>query len=195
MLARVLEPETLDHLAADDPIAQRSRRDLRRVNRVMGARGILVRALQRVVRADASSAPLRVVELGCGDGSLMLDVARSGALGSAAVELTLLDQLPIVSAATIADYAQLGWCARPATTDVLTWAADTASAERWDVVVANLFLHHFDGDALRTLLAGCARRADAVARLRAAAQPFRARRQPPRGLRRRQRGDAARCRA
>ena len=31
------------------------------------------------------------------------------------------------------------------------------------MVVANLFLHHFDGDALRRLLAGCARRADALA--------------------------------
>ena len=41
MLPRVLEPETLDHLAPDDPVAQRSRRDLRRVNAFMGARRIL----------------------------------------------------------------------------------------------------------------------------------------------------------
>ena len=45
MLPRVLEPETLDHLAPDDPSAQRARRDLRRVNAFMGARGILERAL------------------------------------------------------------------------------------------------------------------------------------------------------
>jgi len=44
---------------------------------------------------------------------------------------------------------------------VLDWArAD--DAERWDAVVANLFLHHFDGDVLRGVLAGCARRADAL---------------------------------
>ena len=30
------------------------------------------------------------------------------------------------------------------------------------MVVANLFLHHFDGDACAALLAGCARRADAL---------------------------------
>ncbi len=45
---------------------------------------------------------------------------------------------------------------------MLDWA-DATDGERWDVVVANLFLHHFDGAALRRLLAGCARRADALA--------------------------------
>ena len=49
MLPRVLEPETLDHLAPDDPVAQRSRRDLRRVNAFMGARRILARAMGRAL--------------------------------------------------------------------------------------------------------------------------------------------------
>ena len=164
MLARVLEPETLDHLAADDPAAQRSRRDLRRVNRVMGAHGILVRALQRVVpEGRPATAPLRIVELGCGDGLLMLDVARSRAFGGRAVQLSLLDQQPIVTASTIAAYAQAGWRAETLTADVLRWADDHASDARWDIVVANLFLHHFEGEALLGLLAGCARRADALA--------------------------------
>ena len=50
VLPRILEPETLDHLAPDDPAARRSRRDLRRVNAFMGARRILARALDRVTR-------------------------------------------------------------------------------------------------------------------------------------------------
>ena len=104
MLARILEPETLDHLAADDPEAQRSRRDLRRVNAFMGARRILARALARVAaRGDAR--PLRIVELGCGDGRLMLDVARHRGARWPSVSLDLLDRQPIVDAATIADYA------------------------------------------------------------------------------------------
>ena len=53
MLPRALEPETLDHLAPDDPVAQRSRRDLRRVNAFMGARGILERALAKALAATA----------------------------------------------------------------------------------------------------------------------------------------------
>ena len=58
-------------------------------------------------------------------------------------------------------YAAAGWHARPLVADVLEWA-DAADDERWDVVVANLFLHHFEGAALSRVLAGCARRADAL---------------------------------
>ncbi len=187
VLPRVLEPETLDHLAPDDPVAMRSRRDLRRVNAFMGARGILERAIGRALagrprarpgEAPATSReaapgsggagrgearPLRIVELGCGDGRLMLDVAQHRGQRWPNVTLDLLDRQPIVEPETIAAYAAAGWQARPMVADVMDWAAGDAAGGRWDLVVANLFLHHFDGDSLSRLLAGCARRADALA--------------------------------
>jgi Methyltransferase domain len=168
MLPRVLEPETLDHLAPDDPVAQRSRRDLRRVNAFMGARGILERALAKALATTAETAAragrrLRVIELGCGDGKLMLDVAKHRGTRWPDVDLDLLDRQPIVEPETIAAYAAAGWKARPRVADVLDWADERDAGERWDVVVANLFLHHFDGEGLRRLLSGCARRADALA--------------------------------
>jgi SAM-dependent methyltransferase len=160
VLPRILEPETLDHLAPDDPVAQRSRRDLRRVNAFMGARRILARSLDRVTR-EARREPLRIVELGCGDGRLMLEVARHRGERWPEATIDLLDRQPIVDAATIAAYAAAGWRARPVVAEALDWA-DAADGERWDVVVANLFLHHFESAALGRVLAGCARRADAL---------------------------------
>ena len=69
----------------------------------MGARGILARALRGRRRARQRR-PLRMLEIGCGDGLLMLDVARRrGPL--AGRELTLLDRQPIVDPATLAAYA------------------------------------------------------------------------------------------
>jgi SAM-dependent methyltransferase len=168
VLPRILEPETLDHLAPDDPAAQRARRDLRRVNAFMGARGILERALEKALATSDGTVGgigrrLRILEIGCGDGRLMLEVARHRGDRWPEVELDLLDRQPIVDAGTIAAYEAAGWQARARIADVLDWAADRESTERWDVVVANLFLHHFDGDGLHRLLAGCARRADALA--------------------------------
>jgi SAM-dependent methyltransferase len=168
MLPRVLEPETLDHLAPDDPAAISARRDLRRVNAVMGARRILERALEKALAATdetvgGAGRQLRILEIGCGDGRLMLELARHRGERWPGVELDLLDRQPIVDADTIAAYAAAGWHARPRLADVLDWAEDRSSSDHWDLVVANLFLHHFEGDALRRLLAGCARRADALA--------------------------------
>jgi len=161
MLTRVLEPETLDHLAHDDPVAQRSRRDLRRVNAFMGARRILARAMTRAL-GDAPTRPLRILELGCGDGRLMLDVAKHRGNRWPGARLDLLDRQPIVDDATLAGFAAAGWQARPVVADVVDWA-NADDGERWSLIVANLFLHHFDGPSLARLLHACARRADALA--------------------------------
>lgn len=166
-MARVVAAETLDGLAESDPHAIRSRSDLRRVHRAMGTRSILLSALRAMTPARRETSPWRVLELGAGDGSLMLGVARVLAPEWPPVELTLLDRQPLVSRATIDGYAEVGWTARSQAVDALDWAA-AASARphtrdgplRWDLIVANLFLHHFEGRQLTALLAAIAARGD-----------------------------------
>lgn len=189
-LPRVVSVETLDLLGADDPAAQRSRRDLQRVHRAMGTRRTLLRALRELPGLQQRRTPLRVLELGAGDASLMLGVARSlGGLWPA-VEFTVLDRQPLVTRATVAAYARLGWRVATDVRDVFEWAGHAApqvapdaaahatpqvvphaariaaphialptaqptaphAAPRWDLIVANLFLHHFEGAGLGTLL-------------------------------------------
>ncbi len=71
MQARVLEPEWLDELPPQDPRAVRSRADLRRVNWVMANARLLAKAL-----TEGLTPGTRIVDLGSGDGSLMLGVAN-----------------------------------------------------------------------------------------------------------------------
>lgn len=172
-MPRLVEPETLDGLSPDDPAAVRSRRDLKRVHRAMGTRTILRRALLDLCGPRPAAAPLRVLELGAGDGSLMLGVARALGPAWARVELTLLDRQPIVARATLEGYEKAGWRATAHVADVLDWARDAApqgpgsdaapqdrgsgdGPARWDLIVANLFLHHFQGPQLDALLRAAA---------------------------------------
>lgn len=167
-LPRVVTPEVLDELPQDDPSAVASRRDLRRVHRAMGSRAILLRALARATARRPS--PRRVLELGAGDGTLMLRAARRLASEWPDVRLTLLDRQRVVDDRTLDAFARLGWQARTLQADVLDWVAQPVE-ERWDVVVANLFVHHFRDDTLRALLRGVAARTDAFV----ACEPRRAR--------------------
>lgn len=151
--------EMLDELDATDPAAERSRRDLRRVHRAMGTRSILLCALRQLTPPGPDAAPFRVLELGAGDGSLMLGVARTIAAEWPRVELTLLDRQALVGGATIAGYARLGWTADARVVDALEWAGastsdrlDGSRTARWDLIVANLFMHHFEGAQLEALL-------------------------------------------
>jgi hypothetical protein len=159
-LPRVVAAETLDVLPPGDPAALRSRRDLRRVHRAMRTRAVLQRALQGWRFERERPAPLRVLELGAGDGTLLLGIAQMLAHQWPRVELVLLDRQRVVEHATLERYALLGWQARVETADVLDWAAQRASGGRWDLIVANLFIHHFEGAALAALLGAIAARTD-----------------------------------
>lgn len=167
--ARVVGRETLDHLAPGDPAAQRSRRDLGRVHRAMGTRSIVARGWRALWPTQCVTGPLKVLELGAGDGSLLLAVARTLAPAWPAVTLTLLDRQDIVSPATLASFAGLGWTARVEVADALDWAAaagttsgtvSTAAPDSpaWDLITTTLFLHHFEGAQLDALLAAIALR-------------------------------------
>jgi len=145
-LPRRLEPEWLDHLPAEDPRAMRSRRDLTRVNSFMGN----ARRMAKALLAHAASAPQHIVDLGSGDGQFMLAVARRLAPRWSGVTVVLLDQQNIVSQATRAGFAALGWRAEPTSADVFDFLAQARAA---DVVTANLFLHHFADAELARLLA------------------------------------------
>jgi hypothetical protein len=161
---RLVLPEMLDELAAEDPRAQRARRDLRRVHGFMRSPAILKRLIETV--ALPRTRPCRLIELGAGDGTLMLRVAaRLGALPSR-VELTLLDRVDLLADSTREAYRQMGWEARTLIGDVRDWARvpDEAAGPgaAYDLCIAALFLHHFPGAELAQILRGIARRASAL---------------------------------
>jgi hypothetical protein len=165
-MPRHVAAETLDHLAPDDPEALRSRRDLVRVHRAMGTRAIVTRGWRELVLTERSGRPLRILEIGAGDGSLLLGVARAMAPHWPPVQLTLLDHQDIVTRATLAGYAELGWDAQVQVADVLAWAdgpdcgASGTALPRRDLITTTLFLHHFEGSQLDRLLAAVAARTD-----------------------------------
>lgn len=158
-LARQIEAEWLDTLDANHAGARASRRDLRRINVAMGTLSIACAAL---ARATAAAPPRSILELGAGDGSLMARLARRLVERWPAVEVTLLDRQDVIAPDALAAIRSAGWRVSVVTRDVLDWLAQP-EAQRWDVAFANLFVHHFSGDALDALLSGIAARCGAFA--------------------------------
>jgi len=145
---RLVRPEILDGLAEKDPRAIAARRDLILVNRLMFQQAIIARLLGE----NVASPPRRVLEIGAGDGSFMLGIARRLAGKWPNVTLTLLDRADLVTRARRAAFAELGWRAEAVTADIFDWLRTVGDA-RFDVVVANLFLHHFSDADLKRLFA------------------------------------------
>jgi hypothetical protein len=156
-MPRRVDPEWLDFMPASDPRAIRSRQDLRRVNRLLGSLRTLLSAIDPLV---VPGQPLHLIELGAGDGSLMLQLAQQRRTQWGDVRLTLLDRHPLVSLRTLAALRACGWQVEVVEADVFRWLTQPtlpASA----IVLSNLFVHHFEGVALNRLLAGIAGKAQA----------------------------------
>jgi hypothetical protein len=167
-MQRRVSPEALDELTQHDAAAVASRLDLRRIHKVMGSAGITQRALQRMTVSRPKNRPLRVLELGAGDGSLMLAVAESLWPTWPCVQFSLLDRVPLLTRQTSKRFAALGWTTLSHIEDVLAWAQEpepdvrrgSNETMRFDVIVSHLFLHHFEGDELAAVLRAVSRRCD-----------------------------------
>jgi hypothetical protein len=99
--------------------------------------------------------PKRIVELGAGDGTFMLGVARRLASRWRGVRLVFLDQQDIVSDATRENFRSFGWQTESVTADVFDFL-DAQKPGSADLIAANLFLHHFSKDQLARLFASAA---------------------------------------
>ena len=131
--ARRIEPEILDSLPPDAPGVREARRDLRRINAIMGNHRWIHRVLLRYLRPGD-----RVAELGAGDGALALRLGDT------------------IKHTTDSRYFALDLAPSPhdwRVEDKFEWIQgdwrQTCTRCAPDVVVANLFFHHFDDAALR----------------------------------------------
>src|SRR6202047_2791981 len=115
-LARRVEPELLDHMPADDRAAVRARRDLKRLNAVILQSGIMAPILAAQWAHDP---PRTILDLGAGDGTFMLSVARRLAARWPSVIVTLLDRQSIVSQETRDAFVASSWKVETIAADVL----------------------------------------------------------------------------
>ena len=152
-MKRIVHPELLDTLPPDDPRAARSRRDLRRLNGWMRHHAIMADTLRKYWNG---SAPAQITELGAGDGNFLFRVAQKISAGWPDATARLLDLQKIATPKTLVDFVALGWRTETVVADVFDWPPTPAGDE---VVIANLFLHHFEDARLAELFRQVSQRA------------------------------------
>ena len=139
-----MEREWLDELPANDPGAQGSRRDLKRLNSWMGHVRIVERELRSLPNTDRA---LRLAELGAGDGDFLLRIAHRLGNSWRGSEAIMVDRQKLITQETARGFHELGWRIETRVADVFDWCRGD-QAGHFDVVTTNLFLHHFDSKRL-----------------------------------------------
>lgn len=141
----------------DDPDLDRGEHEralvaLSRVNRVSGTAGRIIRVLSRIPGGRV----LRVLDVGCGGGDVVIRVARWAAREGRGVELVGLDRSEVAL-----EHARRA--AEGARTGIDFVQADAVASfppGPWDLVVINLFLHHLPDPEIVALLQEVRREAD-----------------------------------
>src|ERR1039458_2530399 len=117
-MKRVVKPEWLDELPAHDPRAARSRRDIQRLNLLMGHHRIVAQILSKTF---SGRAPRNLVEIGGGGGEFLLSVARQLENRWQKAEATLVDRADVCDSQTRGEFSVLGWNTKVEVADALAW--------------------------------------------------------------------------
>ena len=137
------DPEWMDGAGNSEDDLARVLEDLGRVNRFLQGNRISLAAVRRYVHRGGHRGVLRVLDVGAGRGDLGMALVREARREGRAIEVVALDRDPV-----IAGLAVRACAAYPEIRVVEGDALDPPFADRsFDLVVANLFLHHFDLDA------------------------------------------------
>lgn len=153
---RIVEPEILDRLRPEDPRARRSRGDLRRLNRIMLHPRFFRRTIESLIQMKSVHS---MVELGSGDGWLLARLLSSARLKNLVV--TAVDREPSFSPSTIDQIESRDVKLNVVKADVMDWLERERKATQ--LMIANLFLHHFETERLRRMLEWIAERTEIFA--------------------------------
>jgi len=146
-MRRIVQPEILDNLSSSDPRAIRARRDLRLINTLMNHARLMRSAMIPILEKRA---PVRVAEIGSGDGSLAGKIWRKWGSVSNGSRIDFVDRAGSLSPTIRTELEQFGWTVTEYPYDVMQWLIKVETD--YDACYSSLFLHHFHEGELRQLL-------------------------------------------
>ena len=133
--------DTLDKLAA--------------INRWLGGNKVTIGGLKKLLAKTSKEMPLTIVDLGCGGGDILRDVANFGRKNGLDFNLIGIDanEYAIVYARELSsDYPEISY-------RHINIFSEEFKALEYDVILTTLFLHHFNQEQLVNILANLLKKA------------------------------------
>lgn len=150
------QPELIDELTLSGEDLRRNLEELAFINRWLGGNQVTLNGLNQLLAArynhpapsDGKTAPLRIADLGCGGGDMLVRMAQWASRKKLPVALVGID-----ANAFIMDYARRHTHGQ----DRITYVqqnifSDEFRQHTFDIVTATLFCHHFEEPSLIRLL-------------------------------------------
>ncbi|MFO7672776.1 MAG: methyltransferase domain-containing protein [Lutibacter sp.] len=146
---RSTQIELMDDFSVEGNLLRESLDSLANINKWLGGNFVTLNGLKKVLKKYDKSKPITMLDLGCGNGDMLREVAKFGK--KAGYKLTLIgidaNQHTIDYASELSvDYPEISYLKQ----DVFS---DEFQNLQYDLVLATLFLHHFNEEDIVKLLA------------------------------------------
>ena len=146
----------MDDLDSSGELIYQTLRELEVINRLLGGNQVTINGLKKLVsRLNKRPEKLKIVDLGCGGGDMLVRIAKWGRKQGIQMELIGIDANP-----NIVTYAENNTAAYPEIS-YRAWNifSDEFNTLEYDIVVSTLFTHHFTDRQLEQLFNQCSNQA------------------------------------
>ena len=136
--------EMMDDFTLEGDIFRDTLDKLETINRLLGGNSVTIKGLKKLLKTQSKSKVIKILDLGCGNGDILRDVAKFGIKKNYRFKLMGIDAnyAAIEYARELSkDYPELSF----ETIDVFS---EDFKKQTYDVVLCTLFLHHFKNEKL-----------------------------------------------
>ena len=145
---RSSEMEIMDDFTMEGVLFRDTLDKLEIINRFLGGNSVTINGLKNLVKNQSKNKTITIVDLGCGNGDILRDVAKFGRKNNYSFNLIGIDaNLAAIEYAKelSKEYSELSF----KTIDILS---EDFKKQSYDVVLCTLFLHHFKNKELISFL-------------------------------------------
>ena len=142
------ENEIMDDFTLEGEMFRDTLDKLETINRLLGGNVLTINGVKKLLKDQPKDQPITSIDLGCGHGDILRDLAKFGRKKGYMLKLIGIDANP-----DAIDYAnELSKEYPELTFEAIDIFSDVFKKLKYDVVLCTLFLHHFKDDELISFL-------------------------------------------
>lgn len=147
--ARSLDEEIMDDLNCSGEVVHQTLRELEVINKWLGGNQVTIDALKKLLRHHDSDKPIRIADLGCGGGDMLVHILQLAKRKNWSTDLLGIDANPHIIA-----FARRNIGAYPAIRlEPIDIFSEDFRQQEMDIAIGTLFFHHFHSEVLSDFLA------------------------------------------
>lgn len=140
--------EIMDDFELKGDELERTLRDLDNINKWLGGNKITLQGVKKLLEAHPKSVPVHIVDVGCGNGAILREIAKWGRSENYKLKFTGIDANPFaidIAERLSAYYPEIKF-------EAIDIFSEEYKNKEFDILLCTLTLHHFKDPQIKELL-------------------------------------------